>query len=135
MEFSAAFQASPWHYLLTSHVLFHHRFVSENYVQWTQTPDSHNFSADLSGVRKEEIKVEVEDSKYLIIRTESIDESSSTRPEKRFMRKFRLPRMVDVEGISAAYEDGVLTITVPRILTFIHPEDVHQNLQLIARAA
>lgn len=29
------------------------------------------------------------------------------------MRKFRLPEMVDVDGITAAYEDRVLTVAVP----------------------
>lgn len=71
------------------------------------------------GVRKEDIKVEVEDSTYLIIRTEAIDESRS--PSKRFMRKFRLPGMVNVDGITAAYEDGVLRVSVPRRGFFIHP--------------
>lgn len=66
-------------------------------------------------MRKEEIKVEVEDSIYLIIRTEAIDES--TKPAKDFMRKFRLPGLVDIDGISAGYEDGVLRVTVPRSYT------------------
>ncbi|KAL0012364.1 hypothetical protein SO802_007472 [Lithocarpus litseifolius] len=101
-----------WQYLYPSHLLFPYQFTPENYVHWTQTPESHVFSADLPGVRKEEIKVEVEDSRYLIIRTEAIDESSV--PAKSFMKKFRLPGRVDIDGISAGYEHGILTITVPR---------------------
>lgn len=69
---------------------------------------------DVAGVRKEEIKVDVEDSRYLIIRTEAIDES--TRPTKSFMRKFQLLDRIDINGISAGYEDGVRKVTVPRLL-------------------
>lgn len=88
-------------------------------------------------MRKEEIKVEVEDSRYIIIRTEAIDESSE--PARAFMRKFRLPGRVDIDGISAKYEDGVLTVTVPRFFTrrgfYIDPADVPQQLDTLARAA
>ncbi|GLT83253.1 hypothetical protein SLE2022_015530 [Rubroshorea leprosula] len=135
MEYST-FQLSPWHYMLASASLFSHQFTPENYVHWTQTPESHIFSADLPGVRKREIKVEVEDSIYLIIRTEAIDES--TKPAKSFMRKFRLPRMVDIDGISAGYQDGVLTVTVPRSLSrgfYIDPADIPERLEVVARAA
>ena len=89
------------------------------------------------GVRKKEMKVEVEDSRYLIIRTEAIDES--IKPARNFMRKFRLPGMIDIDGISAEYEDGVLTVTVPRTSRrngfYIDPADVPERLEVLARAA
>ncbi|XP_059624131.1 15.4 kDa class V heat shock protein-like [Cornus florida] len=126
---------------LSSPILFPYHFIPENYVHWTETPDSHIYSADLPGVRKEEIRVEVEDSIYLIIRTESSANSNeSTEPAaKRFMRKFRLPGMIDVEGISARYEDGVLKVTVPRSFVrrgfYIDPADLPERIEVIARAA
>ncbi|KAJ4703149.1 class I heat shock protein-like [Melia azedarach] len=136
MEFPT-YQPSPWNYLLTSPSIFSYPIIPENYVHWTQNPESHIFSADLPGVRKEEIKVEVEDSKYLIIRTEAVDES--TKPARSFMRKFRLPGMINIDGISAGYEDGVLTVTVPRSFTrrgfFIDPADIPERLEILARAA
>lgn len=88
----------------------------------------------MAGIRKEEVKVEVEDSKYLIIRTEAVDEAA-----RKFERKFRLPGRVDLDSISAGYEDGVLTVTVPRLVrrgSFqIDPADVPQRLDVLARAA
>lgn len=89
------------------------------------------------GVRKEEIKVEVEDSRYLIIRTEAMDGSAAAAeaPAKRFSRKFRLPSMINIDRISAGYQDGVLTVTVPKRGFFIDPSDVPQDLQVLARAA
>ncbi|KAI9197993.1 hypothetical protein LWI28_011335 [Acer negundo] len=143
MELPVTYQPSPWHYVFNSPTHFSYPITPENYVHWTQTPESHIFSADLPGVRKEEIKVEVEDSKYLIIRTETIDESSSsmiTRSAMSFRRKFRLPDRINIEGISAGYQDGVLTVTVPRSFTrkgfFIDPADVPEKLEeVLARAA
>jgi HSP20 family protein len=77
-----------------------------------------------SGVRKEEIRVEVEDARYLVIRTE-LDAGTGTggavADARSFDRKFRLPGMVDVDGISAAYTHGVLTVKVPRMHTRARP--------------
>ncbi|KAE8721050.1 15.4 kDa class V heat shock protein [Hibiscus syriacus] len=130
-------QPSPLHYSLVSPALFSNQIVPENYVSWTETPEAHVYSADLPGVRKEEIKVEVEDSRYLIIRTEGINDS--TEPTKNFMRKFRLPGSVDIDGISAKYEDGVLKVTVPRSFRragfYIDPADVPDRVEVLARAA
>lgn len=136
MEFSA-FHPSSWNSLLTSTLLHPYHFIPENYVHWTETPESHIYSADLPGVRKEEIKVEVENSRYLIIRTEGVSES--TEPAKNFMRKFRLPERVDINGISADYENGVLTVSVPRSFVrralFINPAELQERMGVSARAA
>ncbi|PIN21157.1 hypothetical protein CDL12_06158 [Handroanthus impetiginosus] len=118
-------------------LLFPHYFIPENYVHWTQTPESHIYSADIPGVRKENIRVELEDSRYLIIRTAA--DESTMEPGRSFNRKFRLPGRVDVTGISAEYVDGVLTVTVPRSYVrrgfYIDPADRPENLHLLARAA
>ncbi|KAI3456439.1 hypothetical protein Pfo_013102 [Paulownia fortunei] len=131
-----AFQPYSRNYFFPSAHLY--RFIPENYVHWTQTPESHIYSADIPGVRKEEIRVEVEDSRYLIIRTEAADQSTE-QPYRIFNRKFRLPRQVDVNEISADYVAGVLTVTVPRSFVrrgfFIDPVDMPERVHLLARAA
>lgn len=81
--------------------------------------------------------MEIEDSIYLIIRTEATERSPDP-PVKSFKRKFRLPESIDMIGISAGYEDGVLTVVVPKMIMtrrFIDPSDVPESLQLLARAA
>lgn len=132
MEISTS-NPSSLHYSFPPRLLFpyFHYTIPHNYVHWVQTSDSHLFSADLPGVRKEEIKVEVEDSRYLIIRTEAVD--GVTVPAKSFSRKFRLPVLVDVDAISAGFENGVLEITVPR--SFRRSSVIHSPDQLLARAA
>ncbi|KAL1201775.1 15.4 kDa class V heat shock protein [Cardamine amara subsp. amara] len=134
-------QSMPWKYVLPSQSLNAYQTTTqENHVRWSQSPDSHIFSVDLPGVRKEEIKVEIEDSIYLIIRAEAT-ERSQDQPVKSFNRKFRLPESIDMIGISAGYEDGVLKVTVPKMIMtrrrsfFIEPCDVPESVQLLARAA
>ncbi|KAJ3705285.1 hypothetical protein LUZ61_008990 [Rhynchospora tenuis] len=97
-------------------------FPPPNYVHWTETPTSHLFAADLPSLRKEEIRVEVEDSKYMVIRTELCDIGAGTEQDaaermrrKSLNRKFRLPVRLNLDEITARYEDGVLTVTVPRL--------------------
>ncbi|KAJ4801415.1 hypothetical protein LUZ62_052661 [Rhynchospora pubera] len=102
-------------------------FPRPNYVHWTETPPLTSSSPtfpvlSLSRLRKEEIRVEVEDSKYMVIRTELCDTGAGTEEDaaermrfRSFNRKFRLPVHVDMDGITARYEDRVLTVTVPRL--------------------
>ncbi|CAH8390883.1 unnamed protein product [Eruca vesicaria subsp. sativa] len=108
----------------------------ENRIRWSQSPDSHTLFVDLPDLRKEDIKVEIEDSMYLIIRTETTERS----PVRSLRMRFRLPESIDMIGISASYENGVLTVIVPkRVLRrrsfLIDPSDVPESLHVLARAA
>ncbi|RRT72560.1 hypothetical protein BHE74_00019315 [Ensete ventricosum] len=143
MELYVPIQSS-WPSFPASHLfLASDSATPQNYVQWAETPESHRFSADLPGVRKEEIRVEVEDSRYMVIRTEWRDDDGLGEPAERerrgFVRKFRLPERVDIEGITAAYEDGVLTVTVPRLASRrrlqVDLEDLAGGSHAVARAA
>ncbi|KAG1347343.1 15.4 kDa class V heat shock protein [Cocos nucifera] len=136
--------AFPWPFFLAQPFLFppYTAIPPRNYVHWTQTPESHLYTADIPGVTKEEIRVEVEDSTYLVIRTEHNEDGggSPERERRSFMRKFRLPQMVNVDRISAGYEGGVLTVTVPRSVSrgmlIVDPQDLAAQAQhSVARAA
>ncbi|PSR93162.1 Alpha crystallin/Hsp20 domain protein [Actinidia chinensis var. chinensis] len=91
-------------------------------IDWKETPTAHVFKADLPGVRKEEVKVEVEDDRVLQIsgeRSREQEEHGDTwhrveRSSGRFMRRFRLPENAQVDQVRAAMENGVLTVTVPK---------------------
>ncbi|KAM3365715.1 hypothetical protein ACQJBY_015413 [Aegilops geniculata] len=93
-----------------------------NHISWDETGAAHIYSADLPGVKKEEIRVEIEDGRYLVIRTE-LDAGDAEVHGRRgsFARKFRLPGMVDADGITAEYAHGILTVTVPRMHTRARP--------------
>ncbi|CAN7132538.1 unnamed protein product [Brassica rapa subsp. narinosa] len=133
---SQTIQPTLWECVQSSQSLSDNQTPQQNRIRWSQSPDSHTFSVDLPGLRKEDIKVEIEDSIYLIIRTKTTEIS----PVRSLKRKFRLPESIDMIGITANYEDGVLTVIVPkRVLRrrsfFIDPSDVPQNLHVLARAA
>ncbi|KAK1272563.1 hypothetical protein QJS04_geneDACA018321 [Acorus gramineus] len=82
---------------------------------------SHVFKADLPGLKKEEVKVEVEEGRVLQIsgeRSREKEEKNDTwhrveRSSGRFLRRFRLPEGARVDQVKAAMENGVLMVTVP----------------------
>ncbi|KZV55063.1 17.6 kDa class I heat shock protein 3-like [Dorcoceras hygrometricum] len=70
-------------------------------IDWKETPEAHVFKADIPGLKKEEVKVEVEEGGVLQIRGERNSEKEEKngkwhhveRSSGKFLRRFRLPRM------------------------------------------
>ncbi|GMY10976.1 18.5 kDa class I heat shock protein [Fagus crenata] len=97
-------------------------FVSTK-IDWKETPEAHVFKADLPGLKKEEVKVEVEDDRVLQIsgeRNVEKEDKNDTwhrveRSSGKFLRRFRLPENAKMDQIKAAIENGVLTVTVPKV--------------------
>ncbi|XP_031115018.1 17.3 kDa class I heat shock protein-like [Ipomoea triloba] len=97
------------------------RFASAR-IDWKETPEAHVFTADLPGLKKEEVKVEVEGGRVLQIsgeRSREQEEKTDTwhrmeRSSGRFLRRFRLPENVKMDGIKASMENGVLSVRVPK---------------------
>ncbi|KAL3521161.1 hypothetical protein ACH5RR_019310 [Cinchona calisaya] len=91
-------------------------------IDWKETPEAHVFKADLPGLKKEEVKVEVEEGQVLQIsgeRSRKQEEKNDKwhlveRSSGQFLRRFRLPENAKVDQVKASMENGVLTVTVPK---------------------
>ncbi|BFG34024.1 18.5 kDa class I heat shock protein [Prunus yedoensis var. nudiflora] len=91
-------------------------------IDWKETPEAHVFKADLPGLKKEEVTVEVEDDRVLQIsgeRNVEKEDKNDTwhrveRSSGKFLRRFQLPENAKVDEIKAAMENGVLSVTVPK---------------------
>jgi len=88
----------------------------------TETDDHYAVAVELPGARREDVTVEFSDG-VLTIRGEKKSEREEKDEKRRFVerrygtfsRSFTLPRDADGDRIEARFENGVLTLTIPKI--------------------
>ena len=86
-----------------------------------ETADAIEVTAELAGVKKDDVHIDYEDG-VLTIRGEKSYERTSEDERRHvherrygsFARAFTLPREVEVDSISASFDAGVLTVRVPK---------------------
>jgi len=90
-------------------------------VDLAESEDGYEVKAELPGLKKEEIKVEVHDQVLTLTGEKKNEEKSDTknyhrveRTYGRFERSFRLPKEVKSDEIKAKYNNGILTIDIPK---------------------
>jgi HSP20 family protein len=66
--------------------------------------------AELPGFRKEDLAIDLADGVLTITGTQKTE----GQPDVNVTRSVALPENIDVEKITAAYENGVLTVTLPK---------------------
>ena len=66
------------------------------------------------GVSKEDLKVDISDGRVSVSFDQESCENSNHRFQKSFSRTWNLPKDVNVEAIDAEYENGILTVTIPK---------------------
>lgn len=86
-----------------------------------ESEESFEIQLALPGFKKEDFKIEVQDKSLTVsseVKTETEDSTENyIRKEfsfNSFSRSFRLPRTVDSEQIAAEFENGILTLTLPK---------------------
>ena len=90
-------------------------------VDVVENPNELVIAADLPGVKKEDVDVQIEDGTLTLTGTRKFENSESKEGYHRlersygsFRRAFTLPESVDPEKVAAAFADGVLKITLPK---------------------
>lgn len=92
-------------------------------VDIKENSKAYSFVSDMPGVKSSDIQVQIEDENVLTIRgkrkREANDEDTKyirmERKPAKYLRKFVLPSDANLDAISALSEDGVLTVTVPKV--------------------
>jgi HSP20 family protein len=88
-------------------------------VDIEETEDAWTLEAEIPGVKKEDVNVEVRDSEVVVSGEIKEKERKGllrrrTRPVGRFEYRVVLPGEVDADNVDASLDDGVLILRVPK---------------------
>ncbi|XP_058739704.1 18.1 kDa class I heat shock protein-like [Vicia villosa] len=96
--------------------------VNTTHIEWKETPEAHVYKAHLPGMKRSDVRVEVDDDRMLCI----ICEKSVEKEEQRggwhrvevasghFVQRLTLPENSNVDHVKAYMDNGVLTVNVPK---------------------
>ena len=97
------------------------RAVWRPQMDLTETDESYRLHLDMPGMSKDELKISYQDNELVVSgeqkSTHTDKDEEFVRVERsfgQFRRSFTLPRTVDADNIDATYDNGVLTVTVPK---------------------
>lgn len=90
-------------------------------IDISETDNQFLISAELPGMKKEDINIDLENSRLTISGERSFKKEEEGKKFHRvetrygsFNRSFQLPDNVDAESIEASYEDGLLNISIDK---------------------
>ncbi|GLJ51043.1 hypothetical protein SUGI_1086730 [Cryptomeria japonica] len=92
-------------------------------VDWLDTDEAHIFKANLPGLKKEDVKVQVEEEHVLVIsgefKKDEVDKNDKWRRLERshgtFSRRFCLPKNAMLDQVKANLTNGMLSVTIPKV--------------------
>jgi HSP20 family protein len=90
-------------------------------VDIQETADGYRLQAELPGLTRDDINITLENNVLRLTGERKFERDAKKENFQRiertygaFSRAFALPQQVNGEGVQAAFENGVLTITVPK---------------------
>jgi HSP20 family protein len=90
-------------------------------VDIRETEEAYEVVAELPGMKKDDVEITLENNLLRLSGERNFEKDTSEesyhRMERvygRFSRAFNLPQRVDSARVTAAFEDGLLTVTVPK---------------------
>ncbi|MBO4218400.1 MAG: Hsp20/alpha crystallin family protein [Erysipelotrichaceae bacterium] len=109
----------------TERKLYGHRAKNEMKTDVKENDDSYDIIMDLPGFKKEEVKISLEDGYLSITANKGLEENDTDKKSGRFIRQeryygsmsrcFYVGKEVEHKDIKAGFENGVLTISVPKL--------------------
>jgi HSP20 family protein len=90
-------------------------------VDIQETADGYRLEAELPGLTKDDINITLENNVLRLSGERKFEKDAKKENYHRiertygtFTRAFALPQQVNPEGVHAAFENGILTLTVPK---------------------
>ncbi len=109
----------------TERKLYGHRAKNEMRTDVRENENSYEIVMDLPGFKKEEVKISLEEGYLTISAEKGLEENEKEKKSGRFIRQeryygsmsrsFYVGKQMKHEDIRAGFENGVLTITVPKL--------------------
>ena len=103
-----------------------------------ETEDAYELDVDLPGFKKDEVTLELKDGCLTIQAVKGLDKDASDKKGKYIRqeryagacsRSFYVGDDVEPEDVSAKFEDGILTITVPKAVKKQLPKNSSISIQ------
>lgn len=103
-------------------------------IDVSETDEAYEVKAELPGVNKDDIDVQIRGS-LIMISAQMKQEDRSAKEDRilrserytgRISRSFELPGTVDVDRCEARYVDGILSLMIPKT----EPETEHQKIEI-----
>jgi HSP20 family protein len=111
-----------------------------DFIRWAPRVDileqdgGYELVADLPGLKKEDIKIEIQDNMLTLRGEKKLEEEKKDKSYRlceryygEFVRTFALPENVDRDGIVAGFKDGVLKLEIPKTEK-VKPKQIEVNV-------
>ncbi|MFH2135256.1 MAG: Hsp20/alpha crystallin family protein [Pseudomonadota bacterium] len=90
-------------------------------VDISETDDAYLIKGEIPGVKKEDVKVSVQDGMLTIQGERKMEKEEKSKKFHRvecsygnFVRSFRMPEDADENSVKAEFKDGILNVTLPK---------------------